>query len=292
MLVSAHDGGVAVLYCLKILVLHIHVLTKLGIHGGHDEPVEDILHVGVVLIVGVVQLYQLPVVLLLVGLVEYAEHPVQPVVDLPVQKRNLDDNAFMDEAVDERVGESIGHLAALVVTGLVVDIEHWHFDVSDPMPENIHRHHRKPVGRAQLFLHHVLWVGILGSEILPEAQGLGLQPSLLQLDENQAQRPVVLADARPEVDAEHGDVVAVAIGVLVAAYLHLHHLFLQQRRKDGAGDPLVLHQIFEDGVIDGICYSNDHNTTRFLFYDYSSRTKIGKKAEARKRTMGNVAART
>ena len=40
-----------------------------------------------------------------------------------------------------------------------------------------------------------------------------------------------------------------------------------------------------DGVIDGICYTNDHNTTRFLFYNYSSWTKIEKKDGVSKRIM-------
>ena len=96
----------------------------------------------------------------------------------------------------------------------------------------------------------------------------------MQFDENKAQRPVVLADTSPEVDAEHGDVVPKAIGVLVTAYLHFHNLFLQQCGENGAGDAFVFHQIFEDGVIDGVCYMNDHNTARFMSNNYSSWTKI------------------
>ena len=74
-----------------------------------------ILHVGIVLIVGIVKLHKLLVVLLLVGLVKHAEDLVQPVVDLPVQEGDLHDDAVMHEAVDERVGKSLGHLAPLVV---------------------------------------------------------------------------------------------------------------------------------------------------------------------------------
>ena len=249
---------------MEILVLDIHVLTQLCICGGHDQSVEDILHVGIIRIVGIVKLHQLPIVLLLVGLVKHAEHFFEPVVDLSVQQRDLHDDTVVDETVDKRVGESLRDLVALVVVGLVVDIEHGHVDLPNPMSEDIDGHHRNAVGRAHLLVHHVLRVGILGTEILPEAQGLRLQPCLLQFNEDQAQRAVGLADACPEVDAKHGDVVTIAIGVLVAAYLHLHHLFLEQGRKNGAGDALVLHQILEDGVIDRICYTDDHNTPQFL----------------------------
>ena len=104
-----------------------------------------------------------------------------------MQQRNLHNDAVMDEAVDKRVGKALGHLAALVVVRLMVDIEHGHVDVPHPVSENINCHHRDAVGRAQLLLHHIFLVGILGAEILPEAQGLRVQPRLLQLDENQAQ---------------------------------------------------------------------------------------------------------
>ena len=237
---------------------------------------KDVLHVGIVLIVGLVKFYKLPVVLLFVGLVKHAEHFVQSVVDLSVQEWYLYDDAVMDETVDKGVGKPLGYLVTVVIIRLMVDIKHGHVYISDPVPENIYSHHWNAVGRAHLLVNHVLGVGVLRAEILSEAKGLCLQPCLLQFDEYQALRPVVLADACPEVDAEHGNVVPKAIGVLVTAYLHFHDLFLQQCGENGTGDAFVFHQIFEDGVIDGVCYMNDHNTARFMFNDYSSLYKIVK----------------
>ena len=261
--IATHDGCIAIFYCLEILVFNIHILTKLCITGGHDEPMEDILHISVVLILCIVYLHDLSVVFLLEGLVKYTENFFQSVVDLSMQERYLHDDTFMDEAVDKRVGKSLCHFMPLIVVGLVVDIEYRNIDFPYSMPKDIHSYHRYSVGRPHLFMYHILRVSILCTEILSEAQRLGLQPCLLQFDENQAQRSVVLADTCSEVDTKHGDVVTKAICVLVAAYLHLHHFFLEQRGKNGTCDALVLHQIFEDGVIDGICYTNDHNMAQF-----------------------------
>ena len=130
---------------------------------------EDVLHVGIALIVSLVQFYKLPVVLLFVGLVKHAEHLEQSVVDLPVQEGDLYDDAVMDETVDKGVGKALGYLVAVVIIRLVVDIKYGYVYISDPVPENIYGNHRNAVGRPHLLVHHVLFVGILSAEILPKA---------------------------------------------------------------------------------------------------------------------------
>ena len=182
--VSVHDGGVTVLYSLEILVLNIHILTELGINRGHHKPMENVLHVSIILIVGFVKLHNLPVVFFLVGLVKHAEHLFQPVIDLSVQKRNLDNDAVMDEAVNKRVREALRHLMAFIVVGFMVDIEYGHVNLSYSMPKDIHRHHGNTIGRVYLFAYHILRVCILCTEILPEAQRLRFQPCFLQLNED------------------------------------------------------------------------------------------------------------
>ena len=129
---------------------------------------EDVLHIGIVLIVGIVEFNKLPVVLLFVGLVKNTEHLFQSVVDLSVQEWNLHDDAVMDKAVDKRVRKTLGNLVTLVIVGFMIDIEHRHIDMPYPMPENIYCHHRNPIGRAHLFAHHILGIGILCAEVLPE----------------------------------------------------------------------------------------------------------------------------
>ena len=183
-LIAAHDGSVAILYRLEILVLNIHVLTELRVGRGHNQSVEDILHVCITLVVCLVKLHILLIVFFLVGLVKDAENLLKAIVDLSAQERYLYDDAVMGKAIDKRVRQALGHLMPLVVVGFVVDIEYRHVDVPHPVSENIHSHHRDAVGRAQLLLHHIFLVGILGTEILPEAQGLRVKPRLLQLNEN------------------------------------------------------------------------------------------------------------
>ena len=57
--------------------------------------------------------------------------------------------------------------------------------------------------------------GWVGAEVLAEAERLRLEPSLLELYKDELQAAVVLAYLRPEVDAEHGYLVARAVGILV-----------------------------------------------------------------------------
>ena len=168
-LVATHDCGVTILYRLEKLVLHVHVLTKLRVRRGLEQPTEDILHVSITLIIGIVKLYHLPVVLLFVGLVKHAEHLEQSVVDLSVQEGDLYDDAVMDETVDKGVGKALSYLMPVVIIRLVVDIKHGYVYISNPVPENIYGNHRNAVGWPHFLVHHVLFVGILSAEILPKA---------------------------------------------------------------------------------------------------------------------------
>ena len=140
--------------------------TKLRVRRGLEQPTEDILHVSITLIIGIVKLYHLPVVLLFVGLVKHAEHLEQSVVDLSVQEGDLYDDAVMDETVDKGVGKALSYLMPVVIIRLVVDIKHGYIYISDPMPEDIYGNHRNAVGRPHFLVHHVLFVGILSAEIL------------------------------------------------------------------------------------------------------------------------------
>ena len=53
--------------------------------------------------------------------------------------------------------------------------------------------------------------------------------------------------------------IAIDIAVFVATHLHLYHLLLQERRKNGLGDAVVLHQVLEHSIIKWFCYIYNHN---------------------------------
>ena len=65
-----------------------------------------------------------------------------------------------------------------------------------------------------------------------------------------------------EIDTEDGKVLAVAVGILVAAHLHIRHLLLQQGGEDGPGYAFVLHQVLEHDVVNRIGYY--HNYINFI----------------------------
>ncbi len=218
----------------------------------------EVHHVGVVLVKRLVEADDLLVFAVALRLVEHAEHLVQPVVDLAMQQRNLHDDAVVYQAVDEGVLVSVGHLRAIVVEGFVAHIDDGLVYVADAVPQEIHGHHGEGVSLSVAFLLHVLLRVVLCREITAEAQGLRVEPCLLQFDEHEVLLPVVFLDARCEVDAEHRQVVACDVGVLMAPHLHTDDLLLEQGGQDGPGDALILHQELEHGVVNRIGYTDLH----------------------------------
>ena len=223
-LVFQHNIGVALLYDGVVLVLHVHTEPHLCICRGRNEAVYDVHHVIVVAVGTFIDGEHLLCLRCDTRLVEDAQHLVEAVVHLATETRNLHDDAIVREAVHKGVGKTFCHYLVIVVVCLVIDIQDRLFDVAHLVPENIDRHHRQ--GGAVLALGvDVLGTGVLHAEILSEAQCLRFHPRLLQFNEDQMERSVLLLHGRPEVDAEDRERIAADVGVLVRPHLHSHHLF-------------------------------------------------------------------
>ena len=247
-LVSRQNGRVTVLYRLEEFVLHIHILPHIRIGGGRKQALQDILHIVVSGIELLIHLYGLGIGLRGICLVEHAQHLLQTVVHTTVQQRYLHDDAVVRKALHKGIGLfALQHIAVIVVC-LVTDVDDGGRNVSHPMAEDIHRHHRQGMSTATV-VHDVLLLAILRTEILAETQRLRLKPCLLEFNEHKVFSSVFLTDGGTEINAEHGDVLTRHVGILVRPLLHLHHLLLQQRGEQRTGDALVLHQIFEHRVV-------------------------------------------
>ena len=211
---------------------------------------QDALHVGITAIDAVIQLQDTIVVSIATCLVEDAQHHVKTVVDLAMKTRNLNNNAVVRQAIDERVGQTFRHHMIVVVVRLVIDIQHRLLHITHLVPQQIDGHH----WQCMTGILHVLGVGIVHAQILAEAQCLRFQPGLLQFYQYQFLMAVLVAHRCAKVDTEHGQRFTVVVAVLMRPHLHCHHVNLQQGRQDGAGDALVLHQILEYDVVNRVCY--------------------------------------
>ena len=174
------------------LLLDVHVLTHLCVTGRHCKPLDDVLHVGVISVLAVIYVQNLTILPFLVALVKYAQHLVQAAFGMlphiagrcepPAKKGYLHDDAVVGQAVHKRVGQALGNQMAVVVVGLVPDVQHWLVYVANPVAQQIDGNHGKGVLPAG---QHVVRIVILYAEVLAETKGLGLKPSLLQLYENE-----------------------------------------------------------------------------------------------------------
>ena len=185
------------------------------------------LHLPVTHIFVLVDIENLMIVLVFLLLVKYAQHLCQAVVHPSVQKRYLHNDTVVGKALYEWVGHSFCHLIAVIVIRFVAYIKHWLLDVAHAVTEQIHCYHGDAVAVGATVLVYVVRIGILGAEILAETQSLRFQPCLLQFYEHKFQAAVILTHLCPEVNAEHRDFIVSAIGVLMLAHIHLHHLFLK-----------------------------------------------------------------
>ena len=113
-----------------------------------------------------------------VRLVEYTEHLLQPVVDTATEQGYLDDDTVVREALYKGVVLLAYNLIAIVVIGIVIDVDDRCLYVVHPMAEQIDGYHRQGV-LVGTILHYVFFAAILGTKVLAEPQGLGFQPRLL-----------------------------------------------------------------------------------------------------------------
>ena len=187
------------------------------------------------------------------SLVEDAQNLIQTVVNLAVKARYLNDDAVVVQTVDELVGNAAGYRLVLVVESMMADIDHRLLYLAYCMAKQIDGNHGKgmPVGAVA---DHVLRILVVNAKILAETKQLRGQPRLLQLYQYELLLTVGLKHRGAEVDAENGEYLFLPVGVLVRAHLHFHDVLLQQSREYRAGYALVLHEVLEHGVVDGVGY--------------------------------------
>ena len=228
---------------------------------------QHVQHVVVVGILVLVYLEHLLRVALNLGLVEHAEHLLETIVHIAVQKRYLNDDTVMGETLHEWLFAAFLHDVAVIVEHVVIDVYYRFIDISDTVSEEIYSHHR--VSKAFLvFFAYVALVAVLCSEILAETQCFGIEPRLLQLNQYHAvllHIAFALTNGSREVNAEHRERIACGVAVFMRTYRHVHHFFLQQSRQHGLGYALVLHDIFEHGVVNRVGYMYKHNFLVLLF---------------------------
>ena len=181
---------------------------------------------------------------------------------MAVKQGNLHDDAVVGKALHEGTVFTALDQIAVIVVGVVVDINHRSGDVPHTMPQQINGHHRQRM-LVLAVLHDVLLARILGAKILAEPQSLSFQPCLLQFYQHHMFMPVLLTNGRTEINAEHRYVVSRHVHILMGALLHLHHLLLQQGRQQGAGDTLVFHQVFEHRIINRVGHIQYHRSISF-----------------------------
>ena len=223
---------------------------------------EQVHHVGVVFVQFAVKVDNVLVFVRYQCLVEHAQHLVEAVVNFAMQQRYLHNNAIVCETVDKGVRVAVRHLAAIIVKSLVINVHHRLFDVAHTVAKQIHGHHGHGVASLLFFLQHVFLGIVLGCQVTTEAQGFGVEPSLLQLYQYQALRAVALAHLCGEIYSEHRQIVTCDIGVLMAPHLNSKYLLFEQGREYGAGYAFIFHHEFEHRIVYGVgyCYFHDYFT--------------------------------
>ena len=171
---------------------------------------------------------------------------------MSVQQGDLHDDAVVREAFDEGVGFIAFQEIAIVVVGVMVHVNHGRVDIAHSVAKQIDSHHGECVLVFAVF-DNVLLSAVLRTEVLSEAQRLRFQPGFLQFDKHQMLVTIVFAYSGGEVNAKHGDAIARGVDILVRTLLYLHHSLFQEGREYGAGDALVLHEVFEYRVVYGVC---------------------------------------
>ena len=167
--VALHDFHVAVLDLGENLVFQVHAATELLVGGSSRQAQQNALQLSVVGIVEtLVDAQQLGIALVLMRLVEDAQHPIQPCVHLSAQQGYLYDDALVRQTLDKGIRHALGHQPALVVAHVVLHVEHRLADVAHAVAQQVDHHHGQSI-LFSLAQHHVFRVAILTGQVLAEA---------------------------------------------------------------------------------------------------------------------------
>ena len=131
------------------------------------------------------------------------------------------------------------------------------------MPKKIYGYHRYAIAVRVIILQDVVGVGVLRTEVLSETQCFRLKPSLLKLYQHKFKTAIILTDFGAEVDTEHRNLVTCAVGVFMFTHFYFYNLSLKKGGKHSLGHAVVLHEVFENRVINRIC--NTYHHSRIFF---------------------------
>ena len=166
---------------------------------------QHIEHLVVARIIVLVNFQHLVRVAFHIGLVEHTEHLLNAVVHIAVKTGNLNNDAVVREALDERLRVAVLNHIAVVVVDVMVDINYRLLYVAHLMAEKVDSHHG--IGKAVSgVIAHVAFVAVLSAKVLAETQSLGVEPCLLQLYQHDAvlrRVTFALTHSGREVNAEH-----------------------------------------------------------------------------------------
>ena len=113
--ITLHYGRIPILDGKKILVLNIHVLSKLSVGCCCEQTVYDMHHLFITSIFRLVNIHHLSVVPVLARLVEYTQHLLKSVIDIPLQSWYLDYDAVVYKALNKRIRKSLRDFIPVIV---------------------------------------------------------------------------------------------------------------------------------------------------------------------------------
>ena len=113
--VTLHNGSVPIFDGKKILILHIHILSKFGISRGSKEAVYYVHHLLIAGILSFVYVHDLSVMPVFACLVEHTENLLKSVVYVAVKTWYLHYDTVVNKAVHKRVWQPLGDLSAFIV---------------------------------------------------------------------------------------------------------------------------------------------------------------------------------
>ena len=130
---------------------------------------KNVLHLNVASIDILINLQHLSIETILIGLIEYAQHLNESIVNATMKQWYLHNYSIMNKALHKRIGDSLCHLLSIIVVVAVVHLEHRLVNVAHTMPEQIDGNHRQAITIRIVIFNDICRIGILRAKILPEA---------------------------------------------------------------------------------------------------------------------------
>ena len=114
-------------------------MAHIGICSGHCQSVQNVPHVVIASISGVINTQQTTVGGVSLCLIKDTQHHVKPVptpgfyrlTEVRMKSGYLNDDTIMCQAVHKGVGQALSHDVVIIVTRLVADVKHGLLDITN-----------------------------------------------------------------------------------------------------------------------------------------------------------------